>query len=33
MIVNGVKIQFELDFGAETNILPLQFYKMLINKN
>lgn len=32
ILVNGVKIQFQLDYGVETNILPLEFYKTLINK-
>lgn len=32
ILVNGIEINFQLDSGAETNILPLKIYKKLKNK-
>jgi len=32
ILVNGIEITFQLDSGAETNILPLKIYKKLKNK-
>jgi len=33
ILVNGIDINFQLNSGAETNILPLNMYKKLKNKD
>lgn len=32
ILVNGIEINFQLNSGAETNILPIKFYDKLKNK-